>query len=638
MDEPCGRDLANNAAVAERLAELFRHVADNLEAHARWVGSATPEARLEHDAMRRVAAGYREIGEAAGRAAETMRAAGDLPAAPHDLARFDRGAFEAWIASSSMVGKLFLLIRRHFFRRKVDRVRGSKFINVCNVAVRWTAATTRLTSRSLSDSMDPIMRLSFRCLGILASSLCSGCFIDGGQPGTEATDHVGGHYESGEDAAPEEETTPTPPQEGETDTSESNDEADSPPMETEGQAGGPIEPEGEAEGPIEDGPTEPEGEADGPIAPLQLDRPTAVHDPGTCLPSTVQEGDDFCSARQVCTGNTIAASCTTTGGVASCVCQDSFGGLAFSLPGLSAGVCGSILEACKVGDIVYGEPVCAEPITRVFDRVCQTDRRCEIPLMVGAIGAFAYDDQQSFCTISSAGGMNCTSSTATRYSSYHLAENDLQAGCEQALAVCASGGDPSPFTESPSCASSDQGRAEDSCIIATSCIYSADLGEGVTQTAAAGYVINCGADTGGSAWGCRCADNRNSVYFDIPSNASGSEICTNLAEPCKSLHPETVFRDATCSRVPRTASRGVCYAELDCQRPFSLGGLDVVLHAPLGISCKQADPALGWQCECSAADHHVITVDAEDALGACDTAAAPCQELAELSATSATAE
>ncbi|MDC0682745.1 hypothetical protein [Sorangium atrum] len=96
-DEPCGRDLANNAVVPERLAELFRHVADNLEAHAAWVGSATPEARLEHDAMRRVAAGYRGIGDAAGRAAEAMRAAGDLPAAPHDLARFDRGAFEAWM-------------------------------------------------------------------------------------------------------------------------------------------------------------------------------------------------------------------------------------------------------------------------------------------------------------------------------------------------------------------------------------------------------------------------------------------------------------------------------------------------------------------------------------------------------------
>ncbi|WP_437538923.1 hypothetical protein WME79_22730 [Sorangium sp. So ce726] len=386
---------------------------------------------------------------------------------------------------------------------------------------------------------------------------------------------------------------------------------------------------------MEDGPIE----TDGPIAPLQPDRSPVVHDPGTCLPSTVQEGDDFCSARQVCTGNTITANCRIIGGVVSCVCQDSFGGgNAFSLPSLSAGVCGPILEACKVGNLVYGEPVCAEPITQVFDSVCQTDRRCEVPLMVGAISAFAYDDQQSFCTARSAGGMNCTSSTEARYTSYHLAENDLEAGCEQALAVCVSGDDASPFTEPPSCAPTDQGQAEDSCILGTSCIYSADLGGGVTQTAAAGYVINCGADAGGSAWGCRCSDNRNSVYFDIPNNASGSEICTNLAEPCKSLHPETVFRDATCSQFHRTASRGVCYSELDCQRPSSLGGLDVVLHASLNISCKQEDPAFGWQCECSGADRHVVTVDAEDALGACDTAAAPCQELAKLSATSATAE
>ncbi|CAN94203.1 hypothetical protein predicted by Glimmer/Critica [Sorangium cellulosum So ce56] len=507
--------------------------------------------------------------------------------------------------------------------------------NVCSVSVRWTGATTSLTPGSLLDSLDPTMRLSFRCLGILASGLCAGCFIDGGRPGTEATDLVGGHYESGGDAAPEEETTPTPPQKDETDTSESNDEADSPPMETEGQAGGPMETEGEEDGPMEDGPPETEG---GPIAPLQPDPSTGVHDPGTCSPATVQEGDDFCSARQVCTGNTITANCRTIGGVASCVCQDSFGGYDVSLPSLSSGVCGSILEACKVGNIAYGEPACAEPITQVFDGFCQTDRRCEVPLMVGAIDAFTYDDQQSYCTASSDGGMDCTCTTATRYTSYHLAENDLRAGCERALAVCASGDDASPFTESPSCAPSDQARAEDSCTMDTSCIYSADLGDGVTQTAAAGYIINCGKGTGDSAWGCGCWDNWNNVHFDIPNNTSGSGICANLAEPCKSLHPETVFRDATCSRVHRTASRGVCYSELDCQRPSSLGGLDVVLHAPLNISCKQEDPALGWQCECSAADRHVITVDAEDAMDACDTAAAPCQELAKQGATSATAE
>ncbi|WP_437718943.1 hypothetical protein WMF45_22575 [Sorangium sp. So ce448] len=471
------------------------------------------------------------------------------------------------------------------------------------------------------------MRLPLRCLGVLALSLCTGCFIERGHPATEGADLVGGYDESGEDAAPEEETTPTPPQKGETDTSESSDEADPPPIDTEGQAGGPME-----DGPIE---------TDAPIAPLQPDRSPGVHDPGTCSPATVQEGDDFCSARQVCTGNTITANCGMIGGVASCFCQDSFGGLGFSLPSLSAGVCGPILEACKVGNIVYGEPLCAAPSTQVFDGVCQTDRRCEVPLMVGAISAFAYDEQQSFCTASSAGGMNCTSSAEARYTSYHLAENDLEAGCEQALAVCASRDDASPFTESPSCTPSDQGRAEDSCVVNTSCIYSADLGDGVTQTAAAGYIINCGRDTGDGAWGCRCWDNWSDVYFDIPSNASGSEICTDLAEPCKSLHPETVFHDATCSQVHRNASGGVCYAELDCQQPSSLGGLDVVLHAPLNISCKQEDPALGWQCECSAADHHVITVDAEDAMDACDAAAAPCQEMAKQGAsspTSATAE
>lgn len=47
----CGAELADASIVPERLAALMSHVAENLEAHARWVGVETPQAKAEHEGL-----------------------------------------------------------------------------------------------------------------------------------------------------------------------------------------------------------------------------------------------------------------------------------------------------------------------------------------------------------------------------------------------------------------------------------------------------------------------------------------------------------------------------------------------------------------------------------------------------------
>jgi hypothetical protein len=98
QEETCGQELARSAEVPDRLARLFAHVAENMDAHAGWVGAASPEARREQEAMRAAAAAYRKIAEAATEAVELLRSLGDLPAAPHDPATLDRRALAAWMA------------------------------------------------------------------------------------------------------------------------------------------------------------------------------------------------------------------------------------------------------------------------------------------------------------------------------------------------------------------------------------------------------------------------------------------------------------------------------------------------------------------------------------------------------------
>ena len=112
--ESCGDEIAASAEVPEAWRDLMRHVAINLDAHATWVGTASPAASAESDGLRRVAAAYRDMADAADRAAALMRSMRALPAVPHDAAAFDGAAFASWMCDK--IGRqraLAALLERH---------------------------------------------------------------------------------------------------------------------------------------------------------------------------------------------------------------------------------------------------------------------------------------------------------------------------------------------------------------------------------------------------------------------------------------------------------------------------------------------------------------------------------------------
>jgi hypothetical protein len=91
-EKTCGEKLADRAEVPEVLAELCQLVADNMLIHAKWVGTSTPQAAAEHDALSHIAREYRTMAAAAERAAAIMQSQHGLPTAPHDHSRLDRPA------------------------------------------------------------------------------------------------------------------------------------------------------------------------------------------------------------------------------------------------------------------------------------------------------------------------------------------------------------------------------------------------------------------------------------------------------------------------------------------------------------------------------------------------------------------
>ncbi len=118
-EQSCGQELANGAEVPDQLARLFAHVAENMDMHAEWVGTGSPDALREHDAMRGAAGAYRKIATAASDAGSFMRGLSSLPAVPHDPAGLDRQALAAWMRTK-------IALQRDFARLLIEHAAESE--------------------------------------------------------------------------------------------------------------------------------------------------------------------------------------------------------------------------------------------------------------------------------------------------------------------------------------------------------------------------------------------------------------------------------------------------------------------------------------------------------------------------------
>ena len=109
----CGQEIAADSEVPEKLARLMGHVAVNMEAHAKWVGSSVG-GKPEHDRLMGVAREYEAISAAAERAAKAMREMRTIPAVQHDPALLDRAAQVRWMrAKIEMQMEFAEILTRH---------------------------------------------------------------------------------------------------------------------------------------------------------------------------------------------------------------------------------------------------------------------------------------------------------------------------------------------------------------------------------------------------------------------------------------------------------------------------------------------------------------------------------------------
>jgi hypothetical protein len=85
-DEPtCGKGLAENAVMPERMAKLLQATANVLENHIRSLDRNDPNGNLEIEAYERLVRSHRSAAREVGALADAMRSYRDLPVAEHDM-------------------------------------------------------------------------------------------------------------------------------------------------------------------------------------------------------------------------------------------------------------------------------------------------------------------------------------------------------------------------------------------------------------------------------------------------------------------------------------------------------------------------------------------------------------------------
>lgn len=83
----CGQSLARDARYPKQLTAVLAAVADTYDAHAKWVGTGSKEAKAEHDKLQQLAKEHRELARESLKISDMMRSAQNLKDVQHDPAR-----------------------------------------------------------------------------------------------------------------------------------------------------------------------------------------------------------------------------------------------------------------------------------------------------------------------------------------------------------------------------------------------------------------------------------------------------------------------------------------------------------------------------------------------------------------------
>lgn len=367
--------------------------------------------------------------------------------------------------------------------------------------------------------------------------------------------------------------------------------------------------------------------------------PTPTMTPGVdpplegCQIASQSQGQGYCDLQEQCADGIWKSSyCSQlANGNWGCSCSGASGSWELELTA-DAAPCGDVSALCDtISDPMFGaEETCEPTLQSQAADYCEQQVRCtkSAPLSDG-VNVVQSNYQYAYCyqygdTLS----CNCNSNTASK--SFSLASVALTGACDVGMDLCSADAVIEPVGE-PTCMLNGESAGTGYCQRQETCTETVTV-NGTEVALTSPKSSTCQTDATGVTI-CTCYNNSQGYTFEYAAAADAAGTCASAVSVCDSTEEPVPQGEIECGVTNQSASGSYCSASLQCTQDAALGDVTVDLSGYLYTSCQPSGDS--WSCQCQGTSEvATVTVEAENAFGACTEAVEQCPDLVEVEVTS----
>lgn len=342
------------------------------------------------------------------------------------------------------------------------------------------------------------------------------------------------------------------------------------------------------------------------------------------------QGSGLCNLELTCNATQFTVSCNEgSGDDWRCYCQGDVGG-SYDVQAPTSGL------ACAMGSLLCSgnvpepsEPEVCEAEEMPGEVTCVISDTCRREVDVdGETVAIVTKTQGVTCAQTDVELVTCACPNEPAID-VSFQGVDLEDGCGFALEFCKTR--ERPAADARTCAPQAMSSSSGYCDLTRACEAPIELDGTVVSLSTSDYVSCSAAEDGSSS--CYCSDQVETFVFQLPGSPTSTATCAGAAELCDRRAELERSQTIDCEVAAQSASGSTCDAFLECRQGAMIGETEVLLSAPIQVFCGPAGS--GWGCDCvSGPNRAELTLEAEDAWGACSAAIEACPGVVELTSQS----
>jgi hypothetical protein len=175
-----------------------------------------------------------------------------------------------------------------------------------------------------------------------------------------------------------------------------------------------------------------------------------------------------------------------------------------------------------------------------------------------------------------------------------------------------------------SCETQSSSTAPELCELSLGCEQPIELEDGTVVSRHWSDYLSCFTVSGRSH--CVCNRESYSLAFELTADSTTLAVCSQAAELCERQDELLRGDSIECLVLDQSAEGGTCSVSLECTQGATIGDVPIGVLGLAESVCEQNGDS--WECTCLAGtNQESLTLEAEDARGACMAASEVCPEV-----------